>query len=86
MQAHDDPELRREARSLLYPAKRDEGVDAQGRKWIEQNTYWADGTVERVLWRENDGGTWTPFSSCPRCGSVNGCACRREADRNAIAD
>lgn len=78
MQAHDEPELRARARGLLYPAKIGEGVDAQGRKWVEQNTYWADGTVERVLWRENEDRTWTPFSSCPKCGSVNGCACRKD--------
>ena len=83
MQAHDDPELRRQVRGLLYPAKRAEGVDALGRKWVEQNTYWADGTVERVMWRENDDGSWTPYSWCPKCGDGNGCGCRSKAERDA---
>ena len=48
MQAHDDLELRARVRGLLYPTKQAEGVDDQGRKWVEQNTYWADGTVERL--------------------------------------
>ena len=82
----DDPELRARVKAeLLYPVKVAEGVDSQGLAWVESLTYWSDGTVERVLWRENRDRTWTPFSNCPKCGSVNHCQCRARAEAEYAA-